>query len=163
MKDWCLWLGSQESGLSEGGRGMGFPAMIPQRTLANPLHWFLSAPGFLLTTFPSRLNPRLAFRTAAVRARESPSPDFSSPVLTRTPITSNKCKSRAKLGTGCKNYRHRFVGGKKRRGGLSLKPCDNAPFERGGPGLLSAVVPAPCAGVCDGKSAKAIRTFVLGH
>lgn len=29
--------------------------------------------------------------------------------------------------------------------------------------LKGATLGGPCAGVCDGKSAKAIRTFVLGH
>jgi len=54
----------------------------------------------------------------------------------------------------------------ERRGadeGDGLNPSGNGAFARGGSGLLSVVVPAPWAGVWDGKSAKSIRTFVPGH
>lgn len=64
----------------------------------------------------------------------SPSPDFSSPVLSRVRITPNTCKSGAELGRGCRKYCPRFMG-RQRGAVICLNPCANAPFERGWLGL----------------------------
>lgn len=154
---------SRESTWSGGDGGMnGFASDASPKVSSQPAQSVpASAPGFLLTRFPARLNPRVALRTGTEwccggwnrRPHSSISPSHRYREFWLHQING-------KVGQNWGGDAENTVTDSPKDEGGRLKPCADAPFDRG---LFSAVVPSPCAGVCAGKSAKAIRTFVPGH
>lgn len=144
---------------------MGLPGRLPEgHRPTHPVPDPASAPGFLLTRFPARLNPRVAFRTAAGRGWGGEIavliPRFLLASIIEGSSYIEQTRKRGKIGEGVRKILSSIHG---KRGGMVSNPVPVLPLKGGGSGLLPAVVPEPWAGVCGGKSAKAIRTFVLGH
>lgn len=159
-----------EGGSGEGVRRGGEGKWVCQRRLpeghrpTHPVPDPASAPGFLLTRFPARLNPRVAFRTAAGRGWGGEIavliPRFLLASIIEGSSYIEQTRKRGKIGEGVRKILSSIHG---KMGGMVSNPVPVLPLKGGGSGLLPAVVPEPWAGVCGGKSAKAIRTFVLGH